>query len=110
MSVELDRAIVPSHGEKAAAEPLAAFLGVPRAESGVGPFCPVHVNDGLILDFDQATGPFPVQYCCFRVSAAGFDGILARIRTRGIAYRSRPHGPVDMQVNAQHGGRILGRT
>jgi hypothetical protein len=31
----------------------------------------------------------------------------ARIRARGIEYRSTPHGPVDMQVNTQHGGRIV---
>lgn len=73
----------------------------------MGPFCPVYVNDGLTLDFDQADGPFPAQHYCFRVSDAEFDGIVARIRTRGIAYRSTPHGPVDMRVNTQRGGRIV---
>ena len=36
-----------------------------------------------------------------------FDAILARIKGKGIAYRSTPHGPVDMQVNLSHGGRIV---
>jgi len=67
---------------------LAALLGVPWAESGVGPFCPVYVNEGLTLDIDQADGPFPVQHYCFRVGDAEFDGILARLKARGIAYRS----------------------
>lgn len=107
MSVELDHAIVPSRDRRAAAELLAALLDVPWAESGAGPFCPVYVSEGLTLDFDQAEGPFPVQHYAFRVSEAEFDGILARIRARGIAYRSTPHGPVDMQVNTQHGGRIV---
>lgn len=106
MSVELDHTIVPSRDRRAAAELLATLLGVPWAESGVGPFCPVYVSDSLTLDFDQAEGAFPVQHYAFRVSEAEFDGILARIRARGIAYRSTPHGPVDMQVNMQHGGRI----
>jgi hypothetical protein len=107
MTVELDHAIVPSRDRRAAAELLAFLLGVSWSESGVGPFCPVYVNDGLTLDFDQAEGPFPVQHYCFRVSEAEFDGLLARIKSRGIPYRSTPHGPVDMRVNMQHGGRIV---
>lgn len=107
MSIQLDHMIVPSRDRKAAAERLAALLGVPWSESGVGPFCPVYVNDGLTLDFDQADGPFPVQHYCFRASATEFDGIVARLRASGIEYRSTPHGPADRQVNTQHGGRIV---
>jgi catechol 2,3-dioxygenase-like lactoylglutathione lyase family enzyme len=107
MTVELDHAIVPSRNRRAAAELLAELLGVPWSESGVGPFCPVYVNSGLTLDFDQAEGPLPVQHYCFRVSDAEFDGILARLKARGIAYRSTPHGAVDLQVNTLHGGRIV---
>jgi hypothetical protein len=107
MSVQLDHAIVPSRDRRAAAELLATLLGVPWAESGVGPFCPVYVNEGLTLDFDQSEGTFPVQHYCFRVSEAEFDGILTRLRTCGIEYRSTPHGPVDRLVNTQHGGRIV---
>ena len=107
MSIELDHLIVPSRDRRAAAERLAAILGVPWSETGVGPFCPVYVSDGLTLDFDQAEGSFPVQHYCFRVGEADFDRILARIRELDVAYRSTPHGPVDRQVNTQHGGRIV---
>ena len=107
MSVELDHVIVPARDRRAAAELLATLLGVRWAESGIGPFCPVYVNDGLTLDFDQAEGAFPVQHYCFRVSETEFDDILARIRAGGIGYRSTPHGPADRQVNTQHGGRIV---
>ena len=107
MSIELDHTIVPASDRKAAAALLAAVLGVPWAESGVGPFSPVYVNAGLTLDFDQADGPFPVQHYCFRVSDAEFDAIVARIRDMGLEFRSNPHGPVDSQVNTQHGGRIV---
>ena len=65
MSVQLDHTIVPSRDRKAAAELLATLLDVPWAESGVGPFCPVYVNEGLTLDFDRADGPFPVQHYAF---------------------------------------------
>jgi catechol 2,3-dioxygenase-like lactoylglutathione lyase family enzyme len=67
----------------------------------------VYVNDGLTLDFDEATGPFPTHHYCFRVEQEEFNAILERIKIAGIKYRSTPHGPVDMQVNTQHGGSIV---
>ena len=107
MSVQLDHTIVPSRDRRAAAELLADLLGVPWATTGIGPFCPVYVNDGLTLDFDQAEGPFPVLHYCFRVGDSEFDGIVQRLQAHGIAYRSTPHGPVDGRINTQHGGRIV---
>ena len=107
MSVELDHAIVSVRDKSAAAELLAYLLGVPWEESGTGRFAPVYVNDELTLDFDQADGSLPVQHFCFRVSEEDFDGILARIKGKSIAYRSTPHGPVDMKVNLSHGGRNI---
>jgi catechol 2,3-dioxygenase-like lactoylglutathione lyase family enzyme len=107
MAIHLDHLLVPSRDRFAAAEQLASLLGVPWSETGVGPFCPVYVNDGLTLDFDQAEGDFPVMHYCFRVTQGEFDAILARIRAAGIAYRSMPHGAMDMQVNTQHGGSIV---
>ena len=107
MGIELDHMIVPARDRHASAELLAALLGVPWAKQGVGPFSPVYVSDGLTLDFDQAEGAFPVQHYCFRVGEAEFDGILSRLREMGLDYRSTPHGPVDRQVNTQHGGRIV---
>lgn len=107
MSIQLDHLLVPSHDRFAAAKQLAGLLGVPWSETGIGPFCPVYVNDGLTLDFDQAEGPFPVQHYCFRVTQEEFDAILGRIRDAGIAYRSTPHGATDIQINTQHGGSIV---
>lgn len=82
---------------------------MPWSATGIGPFCPVNVSDGLTLDFDQADSPFPVLHYCFRVGETEFDGIVGRLAARGIAYRSTPHGPADMRVNTEH-GRILERT
>jgi catechol 2,3-dioxygenase-like lactoylglutathione lyase family enzyme len=107
VSIQLDHAIVPARDRKAAAKLLATLLGVPWSESGLGSFSPVYVNDGLTLDFDQAEGSFPIQHYCFRMSESEFDEVLARIRSSGIEYRSTPHGPVDLQVNTRHGGRIV---
>ncbi len=107
MSVELDHTLVAARDKRASAELLAFILGVPWEETGIGPFCPVYVNAGLTLDFDQAEGEFQIQHFCFRVSEPEFDGILARLTSRGIQYCSTPHGPVDMQINTEYGGRIM---
>jgi hypothetical protein len=107
MSIQLDHLIVPSRDRRAAAALLAAILGVPWSETGVGPFCPVFVNDGLTLDIDQADAEIPVLHYCFRLGEAEFDALLARLQVLGIAYRSLPHGPVDRAVNTRQGGRIV---
>lgn len=107
MSIELDHLIVSSKDRKTAAELVAEILGVAWSETGVGPFCPVYVNEGLTLDFDQAEGAFPIQHYCFRVGERDFDGIVQRLKAKGIPFRSTPHGPVDGRVNTDHGGRIV---
>jgi catechol 2,3-dioxygenase-like lactoylglutathione lyase family enzyme len=103
MAIELDHTIVPSRSQVASAKRLAELLGVPWAESAIGPFSPVYVNKGLTLDFIETTDPFPVYHFCFRVSQEDFDAILGRIRTAGIPYRSTPHGPMDMKIDPQYG-------
>lgn len=107
MSIELDHLIVPARDQRAAAKLLARILDVPWSMSGVDPFCPVYVSDGLTLDFDQTEEPVPVLHYCFRVRDAQFDAILERIRDLRLEYRSMPHGPVDFEVNTVHGGRIV---
>jgi hypothetical protein len=107
MAVQLDHFIVPSRNRVAAAKLLGELLGVAWAESGVGPFSPVYLNDGLTLDFDQTDDPFPISHYAFLVGQDEFDSILGRIKTAGIEYRSTPQGPADMRVNTDHGGSIV---
>ena len=107
MAVQLDHFLVPTHGRVAQAKFLGELLGVPWAESGVGPFSPVYVNDGLTLDFDEAEGDFPTQHYCFRVTQSEFDEILGRMKAAGILFRSLPHGPDDSKINHGHGGSIV---
>jgi hypothetical protein len=107
MNIHLDHLLVPARDKVAAARLLAEILGVPWSETGVGPFAPVFVNDGLTLDFDQWEGPIPAIHFAFRVGEAEFDAILARLQAKGIAYRSAVHGPVDRAVDTAHGGRIV---
>jgi catechol 2,3-dioxygenase-like lactoylglutathione lyase family enzyme len=105
--IDLDHVIVPSRHAAASAQRLGELLGVPWAASGIGPFSPVYVNDGLTLDFIGTTEPFGIHHLCFRVEEAGFDAILGRLRAAGIAYRSTVRGPVDGQVGTDFGGRMV---
>jgi hypothetical protein len=86
--IELDHFIVSARDKVAAAKLLGELLGVPWAPSGIGPFAPVYINEGLTLDFIDTDEAFPVEHFCFRVSDMEFDAILARIEKAGIAYRS----------------------
>ena len=107
MSAHLDHLIIPARDRNASARRIAELFGVPWATSGVGPFSPVYLNDGLTLDFDEWGENVPKQHYCFRVGQHEFETILDRIRTAGIAYRSMPHGPMDHQINTAHGGSIV---
>ena len=107
MTIQLDHFIVPCRDQVAAASLLARLLGVKWAERGAGPFSPVYVNDGLTLDFIQTAEDFPIHHYCFRVDEKEFDAIFGRIQAAGIPYRSMPHGPADMKINTDHGGRIV---
>jgi catechol 2,3-dioxygenase-like lactoylglutathione lyase family enzyme len=107
MGIELDHTIVPSRHPVQSARQLAELLGVPWAETALGPFSPVFVNDGLTLDFQDTSEDFPVYHFCFRVGEAEFDAILGRLKAAGIPYRRSVAGPVDHQVNTDYGGRMV---
>jgi len=106
MAIQLDHTIVPSRSQVESARLLAELLGVPWAETALGPFSPVFVNEGLTLDFQDAREAFPIYHYAFRVSDEEFDAILGRLKERGIAWRSTVFGPVDHQVDTRFGGRI----
>ena len=70
MTIHLDHTIVPSRSQVASARRLAELLGVEWAETALGPFSAVYINDGLTLDFIQTDEDFPVYHFCFRVDDA----------------------------------------
>jgi catechol 2,3-dioxygenase-like lactoylglutathione lyase family enzyme len=105
MAIEMDHLIVPARDPLASAELLARLLGVPW-ESRQDPFTPVHVNEGLTVDFAQRDR-FESHHYCFRVAEAEFDAVFGRLRAGGIPYRSHPLGPTDMEINTRLGGRNL---
>lgn len=107
MAIQLDHLMVPARDKQRSAKLLAELLDVPWSATGIGPFAPVYVNDGLTLDFDEWSEPFSLIHFCFRVAPDEFEAILGRIQAAGIAYRSAVHGPVDYQVDTAHGGSIV---
>lgn len=110
MPIVLDHLLVPARDRRAAAERLAAILGVPwSAQAAVGPFSAVYVSSELTVDFDEvpAGAAVPLQHYAFRVDDAEFDALLGRLKALGIAWRSSPIGPDDFQVNTHGGGRIV---
>jgi catechol 2,3-dioxygenase-like lactoylglutathione lyase family enzyme len=105
--MDLDHFIVSARDQRRSARMLGELLGVPWAETGVGPFSPVYLNGGLTLDFIDDPAPFAVAHYCFRVTDAEFDAVLARIEAAGIPYRSAVRGPDDRSVGTQFGGRLV---
>jgi catechol 2,3-dioxygenase-like lactoylglutathione lyase family enzyme len=107
MAIQLDHTIVHVRDAAAAARQLAELLDVPWSASGIGPFSPVYVNNGLTLDFIGTQEPFLIEHYCFRVNDTEFDAILARIRAAGIPFRSTVRGPVDGLTCNDFGGRSV---
>jgi hypothetical protein len=105
MPILLDHLIVPSHDRNAGAKFLGELLGVPW-EQATGEFAPVYLNDSLTLDFANRE-QFSSHHYCFNVSHEDFDAIFDRIKARNLAYRSRPRGENDMQLNTRMGGKNL---
>ena len=103
MTIELDHVIVPSRRRRESAKLLADLLAVPWEETR-GEFTPVYVNESLTVDFADRV-QFERYLLCVRVRDADFEAIVARIQQAGLAYRSRPRGENDMQINRRLGGK-----
>ena len=102
MAIMLDHTIVPAHDKEASARFFARIFGLPYA-GPMSHFAPVRVNDTLTLDFDTDTG-FEHHHYAFKVSAADFDAIFARVKEDGVVYGSGPGALEDMAVNHRRGG------
>lgn len=88
MSVELNHIIVPAYDKRDSAEFLARILDLPVG-APTGPFVPVHLTNGVTLDFADAT-EFSTQHCAFLVNSAEFDAALTRVKQSGVTYYADP--------------------
>ncbi|WP_326567517.1 VOC family protein [Amycolatopsis rhabdoformis] len=105
VSVELNHLIVPSRDNRESAEFLAHLLGLTVGEEW-GPFIPLHLANGVRLDF--ATVPpedLRLQHYCFLIPETAFDAFFARLQETGVPYHADPPGRLTGEINHNHGGR-----
>lgn len=88
MTITLNHTIVPAIDNEAAARFLADVMGL-QYDGPDRHFAPVRINEQLTLDFMTTEG-VPGHHLAFDVDPETFDGILARIRERGIPFGNDP--------------------
>lgn len=104
MRIELNHTIVRARDKQASAAFLATILG--RAvEPQWGPFLPLALDNGVVLEFLEVDDAPAAQHYAFLVSDDVFDAALARIQDGGTAYWADPFHRHPGRVNRDHGGR-----
>lgn len=104
MTVELNHTIVHTRDQAAAAQFLAAVLGV-DVGARTGPFLPIELTNGVTLDYLDVDGPITSQHYAFLVDDPTFDAAFARITDAGIEYWADPGQREPGRLNAMNGGR-----
>ncbi len=103
MAVQLNHTIVSARDREASAAFMAEIFGLPKPEP-FGPFMMVQAANDVTLDFMQVDGEVVSQHYAFLVTEEEFDGILGRIRERGLAHWADP-GHKHPGINTDWGGR-----
>jgi catechol 2,3-dioxygenase-like lactoylglutathione lyase family enzyme len=104
MTAELNHTIVLCRDRRASAAFLADVLGVEVAPDW-GPFSPVHLGNGVSLDYQDAGGEIVPQHYAFLVSDAEFDHGLARVLDGGHEIWADPWLHQPGEINHLYGGR-----
>lgn len=103
MAVQLNHTIVASHNKDTSANFLASILGLPEPKES-GHFVALVLDNGVTLDFDNATVIRPQHYA-FRVDEETFDSIFKRVQEARLTYYADPGHQRDGKINHWHGGR-----
>ena len=104
MTVELNHTIVHARDRRASAAFLAGVLGVEVAPDW-GPFSPVHLGNGVSLDYEQTDRAITPQHYAFLVDDETFDRGLARVRAEGGEIWADPWASRAGEINHNYGGR-----
>ncbi len=102
-----DRPFQPHHRRR---EGQGALCAVPRRAPRApepqpfGHFQIVKLDDGVSLDYAETSGDFPSQHYALLVSNDVFDGLIAKIRDRGIEHWADPRGQHPGEINTNDGG------
>ncbi len=105
MPIQLNHPIVHARDPAASARFLAEILDLSEPKP-FGPFMGVELHNGVTLDFIGAQPhEIIIEHYAFLVSEAEFDGVLARIRERGLPYWADPAHTRPGEINRNDGGR-----
>jgi catechol 2,3-dioxygenase-like lactoylglutathione lyase family enzyme len=116
MAVKLNHLIVPVKDKVASAQLFAEIFGL-EVKPSQGRFAQVPIDEHLTIDFadDEHTREIlhfvPKQleshHYAFHVTDEEFDGILARVKAKGLTYGSGPTTDTDGRIGDRRGGRAL---
>lgn len=101
---ELNHTIVWCRDRHRSATFLAEILDRP-APKEFGPFLVVEMDNGVSLDFMEKEGDIASQHYAFLINEQEFDGVLQRVRARGISHWADPGRSRANRINRNDGGR-----
>ena len=104
MSVQLNHTIVSCRDQQRSAAFLTGILGLPAA-TRFAHFLVVEADNGVSLDFSEASGEITPQHYAFLVGEEDFDEIFGRIVARGLDYWADPMRSAHGKINHNDGGR-----
>lgn len=104
MSVQLNHTIVSCRDQQRSAAFLTGILGLPTA-TRFAHFLVVEADNGVSLDFSEASGEITPQHYAFLVGEDDFDASFGRIREQGLAYWADPGQTQPGEINHRDGGR-----
>ena len=106
MTVQFNHTILWVQDPAESAQFLADILGRP-APTRYGPFHVVKLDNDVEVDFHVTTEPVHPEHYAFLVDEDTFDGVLGRIRERGLTYWADSGRRKPGEINTDDGGRGL---
>jgi catechol 2,3-dioxygenase-like lactoylglutathione lyase family enzyme len=106
VGVQLNHTIIWCHDKRRSSAFLTEMLGLPPARP-FGPMLVVPLENGVSVDFYDQEGDISLQHYAFLIDEGDFDGVLARIRERGLTYWADPARTKPGEFNRHYGGRGL---
>jgi catechol 2,3-dioxygenase-like lactoylglutathione lyase family enzyme len=106
MGVQLNHTIIWCRDKHRSSAFLTEMLGLPPA-GPFGPMLVVPLDNGVSVDFYDQEGDISLQHYAFLIGESDFDGVLARLRERGLTYWADPARTQPGEYNRHYGGRGL---
>jgi catechol 2,3-dioxygenase-like lactoylglutathione lyase family enzyme len=115
MAVTLHHLIIPAKDKRASAQLFTELFGL-TVKPSEGRFAQVPLDEHLTIDFadDHTRGilhfvlkQLESHHDAFHVTDEEFDGILGRVKAKGLAYGSGPTTETDGLVADRRGGRAF---